>query len=60
MEQDCSYEGCILALYMKAKGDFVLVGSCWGPRGILCWWVRVGDQGGFCAGESVLGDKGNN
>ena len=26
MEQDCSYEGCILALYMKAKGDFVLVG----------------------------------
>ena len=45
MEQDCSYEGCILALYMKAKGDFVLVGSCWGPRGILCWWVRVGGQG---------------
>ena len=45
LEQDCFYEGCILALYMKAKGDFVLVRQGWGLReqGRVCWYVAGGD-----------------
>ena len=36
LERDCFYEGCILALYMKAKGDFVLVRPSSGVQHAWC------------------------
>ena len=36
LERDCFYEGCILALYMKAKGDFVLVRQRSGMQHAWC------------------------
>ena len=51
LEEDCFYEGCILALYMKAKGDFVLV-----SRGGKA--LRDGGGRGYVFRESVVCEGG--